>query len=686
MNVFDLAARITLDTSDYEQGLDDAGKKTSSFGSKLKSGLATAAKVGAAAVTAAGAAVGAIVKKGVEEYANYEQLIGGVETLFKNSADKVQTYAAWAYETAGLSANEYMETVTSFSASLLQSLGGDTDKAADVADQAITDMSDNANKMGTSMELIQNAYQGFAKANYTMLDNLKLGYGGTKEEMQRLIDDANKVKEANGEMADLSIDSFADITEAIHIVQTEMDITGTTAKEASTTISGSLASVKAQWHNLLTAMSADGWDIGVYVDNLVDTVKTAAGNIIPVISQALSGIGEVIQGLAPIIAEELPILIETVVPSLLAAGGTLLTGLINGIIVALPSLIDPAIQLINQLSTFIIQNLPLIVDAAIQIIIALANGLAQALPELIPAIVQAVITIAETLIKNIPLVIDAAFQIMVGIVDGIMNAFPLLGQVWDGIKEGFSAAWEAVKTVWNAAKGFFSGIWNAIKAVFSVVSSILTGYFSAAWNGIKGVWNAATGYFQNIWNTIKGIFSVVQSVLSGDFRGAWNAIKGIFDGWGSYFTGIWNNVKNIFKSAIDKLKSFFHFDWSLPKIKLPHFSITGSFSLSPPSIPHISVSWYKKAMDNAMLLNGATIFGMSGNNLLGGGEAGPEVVSGADTLMNMISKSVKSAMGAPVINITVNGANIQDDQTLAEKISFEVQMMLDRRRAAFGRA
>ena len=553
-----------------------------------------------------------------------------------------------------------------------------------MADKIVTAEADIVAATGNTQENVQNAFNGIMKSNYTMLDNLQLGITPTKEGFQEVIDKVNEWNEANGRTTNYVIDNLADCQSALIDYIDMQGLSGYAMEEASQTIQGSLASVKGAWSNLMTSIAADGWDIGVYVSNFVETVKTAAGNIIPVISQVLSGLGEVIQGLAPIIANELPILIETIVPSLLSAGGALLTGLINGIIVALPSLIDPAIQLINQLSTFIIQNLPLIVDAAIQIIIARANGLAQALPELIPAIVQAVITIAETLIKNIPLVIDAAFQIMVGIVDGIMNAFPLLGRVWDGIKEGFSAAWEAVKTVWNAAKGFFSGIWNAIKAVFSVVSSILTGYFSAAWNGIKGVWNAATGYFQNIWNTIKGIFSVVKSVLSGDFSGAWEAIKGIFNGWGSYFTGIWNNVKNIFKSAIDKLKSFFHFDWSLPKIKLPHFSITGKFSLSPPSIPHISVEWFRKAMDNAMLLNDATIFGAAGGNLLGAGEAGPEVVSGADTLMKMITKAVKGSMGAPVININVNGANIQDDQKLAEKIAFQFQMLIDREAMAVG--
>ena len=258
MNLLDLYAKITMDTSGYEKSLDDASSKASDFASKLKSGLATAAKVGVAALSAAATGVAALTTASIDQYAEYEQLVGGVDTLFKTASDKVQQYADKAYETAGMSANEYMNTVTSFSASLLQSLKGDTEAAAQKADQAITDMADNANKMGTSMEMIQNAYQGFAKQNYTMLDNLKLGYGGTKEEMQRLLKDAEKL---SGVKYDLS--SYADIVDAIHVVQTEMGITGTTAREASTTIQGSVASMKGAWKNLVTAIAADGWDIGV---------------------------------------------------------------------------------------------------------------------------------------------------------------------------------------------------------------------------------------------------------------------------------------------------------------------------------------------------------------------------------------------------------------------------------------
>lgn len=291
MNLFDLYARIFIDTSEYEKGLSDAGEKTSSFSDKLKTGLATAAKVGAAAITAASAAVAALTKSSLEQYGEYEQLVGGVETLFKKASDTVLNYAQNAYKTAGLSANQYMSTVTSFSASLLQSLGNDTSAAAAMADLAITDMADNANKMGTSIEMIQNAYQGFAKQNFTMLDNLKLGYGGTKTEMERLLADAEELKAANGEMVSYSIDSFADMVEAIHVVQTEMGITGTTAAEASSTIEGSISSMKSAWNNLSTGMADETADMETLVKNFVDSVDTAGKNIVPRVEQIVRGIG-----------------------------------------------------------------------------------------------------------------------------------------------------------------------------------------------------------------------------------------------------------------------------------------------------------------------------------------------------------------------------------------------------------
>ena len=292
------AAYVTVMPSmkDFQSQVDSGVK--SAFGG-VKGILSGALAAGAAA---AGAKFSSAA---MQAYADFEQLQGGIETMFKGSASTVAAYAAGAYKTAGLSANSYMEQVTSFSASLLQGLGGDTAKAADYADQAVRDMADNVNKFGSNIQSVQDAYQGFSKQNFTMLDNLKLGYGGTKAEMERLIADANKVKAAHGEMADLSIDSFADITEAIHVVQTEMGITGTTAAEAATTISGSVASMRASWQNWLAGLADDGADVGALTDQLVDSAVIAAGNIIPRMGQIASSLGETLMAKGPEIASKL---------------------------------------------------------------------------------------------------------------------------------------------------------------------------------------------------------------------------------------------------------------------------------------------------------------------------------------------------------------------------------------------
>lgn len=292
MNVFNLEASVTMNSADYERSLERAGEKTSLFGSIVKANLASdAIKSGIKKVANAVLEIG---KASFAGYAEYEQLVGGVETLFKSSSETIQKYAANAYKTAGMSANDYMSTVTGFSASLLQSLGNDTVSAAKYADMAITDMADNANKMGTSMESIQNAYQGFAKQNYTMLDNLKLGYGGTKSEMERLLADAEEIKRANGETVSYSIDRFSDMVEAIHVVQTEMDITGTTAAEAEGTIEGSVNSMKAAWNNLAVGMADNNADMEQLTQAFVDSVAAAGKNIVPRVKQIVVGVGSAI--------------------------------------------------------------------------------------------------------------------------------------------------------------------------------------------------------------------------------------------------------------------------------------------------------------------------------------------------------------------------------------------------------
>lgn len=370
----------------------------SQFGGALKSGLAVAAKAAAAATAAAAGAVIALTKSAVENYGEYEQLVGGVETLFKDSAGTVEEYANNAYKTAGLSANEYMETVTSFSASLLQSMGNDTQAAAEKADQAITDMSDNANKMGTDMQSIQNAYQGFAKQNYTMLDNLKLGYGGTKEEMQRLIDDANALNAAQGNYTNYTIESYADIVDAIHTVQTEMGITGTTALEASTTIEGSVSAMKAAWGNFVTGLGNDNANISELSAQLIENVGTVAENVLPVVETVLKNIAQAVQ-------EDGPAMIEKFV-------------------------------------SYAIEKLPEVISLGLQMVVSLVKGIAQNIPQIVTSVLNMVATIVQTIWEALPDIIEVGKNIVRGLWDGIKamaswlkdKVSGFLGGIVDGVK------------------------------------------------------------------------------------------------------------------------------------------------------------------------------------------------------------------------------------------------------------
>lgn len=321
-----------------------------------------------------------------------------------------------------------METVTSFSASLLQSLDGDTQAAVDKADMAITDMSDNANKMGTSMESIQYAYQGFAKQNYTMLDNLKLGYGGTKEEMQRLLDKANEINAQQGIITDYQIESYADVVDAIHVVQTEMGITGTTAREARSTIEGSMNAAKAAWSNLLVGIADDNQNFDQLVNNFVDSVATAAGNILPRIETSITGVGKLIEKIFPVITAEIPSVLNDVLPELVASGISMTNSLISGIEQNIPLITSTVLTIGEQLIGAMVEIAPHFILIGVQLFAQLTLGIAQALPELIPVILDTVFMIAETLIDpdNIGILIDAAAQLMIGLALGLTNSVPII--------------------------------------------------------------------------------------------------------------------------------------------------------------------------------------------------------------------------------------------------------------------
>lgn len=473
MELFKIFGTIALKGKDQFNGdIDESSSKAEKLSSKIGKGLGAAAKIGAAAIGAAATAVGALTKKSREEYAEYEQLVGGVETLFKDSADVVKQYANNAYQTAGLSANDYMETVTSFSASLLQSLGGDTEAAAKQADLAVTDMADNANKMGTAMGDIQNAYQGFAKQNYTMLDNLKLGYGGTKEEMQRLIDNANALNAAQGNLTNYSIDSYSDIVSAIHDVQTEIGITGTTAKEASTTIQGSLSAMKSAWTNLLTGIGDDSQDLDKLINNFVDSTGTAAENILPRLGKIITGIGSLAERLAPVVAAAIPGLVTTVLPNLVQSGISMVGAILQGLVQMLPQIIQYGVDMVITLIESISSDPESLVETAITLVVTIVSGLIDAIPKLIAAAADLVTGLLMALISNAPNLLAAGLKLVGKIAEGIANSLGEIvnagAKVVDSIIDGIAGAWGKLK---NWFKGLWDGLFGGLSANVSVNGS-----------------------------------------------------------------------------------------------------------------------------------------------------------------------------------------------------------------------
>lgn len=533
MELFKIFGRIAVNNEEAHRELDNTTGKAKEASEKIGKFFGSVAKtVGKASLAAIGAAatgIAALTKSAVENYAEYEQLVGGVETLFKDSSAKVLEYANNAYKTAGLSANDYMETVTSFSASLLQSLGGDTEKAAEIGNMAVIDMSDNANKMGSSMESIQNAYAGFAKQNYTMLDNLKLGYGGTKEEMQRLIDDANALNAAQGNMTKYSIDSYADIVSAIHDVQTEMGITGTTAQEAATTIQGSLASTKAAWDNWLTGTGS----IDALVGTVVNSAKLLAKAIGDILPSLTTGISQLVSQLAP----EIPPLINQLLPSIIDSITTMISSLgsqLPAILATiLPVITGSAPQIINTLITALISSLPIIVSSAGQLILALASGISQSLPTLIPTIVDVVLQIVMTLVENVNLLVDAAVNLISALAEGLIAALPIL------IAQAPTIISRLVQELIAAAPQL---LLSAAEIVVQIVSGIADNLFALGKSAGEIITTIAEGIGE-MWGSLVGVGSQVVAKIREGISNAWQGLKNWFKGlWDGLFGGLNVNV------------------------------------------------------------------------------------------------------------------------------------------------
>lgn len=610
-----LIIKTLLDNSQLKSGLSAMNSMVSSASAKV----GTFAKVGAAAVgTAVGAgttAAAALVKQSVDGYATFEQMVGGVETLFGAGGQSMEEYAQStgktvgeiegkynslmtaqttmlnnannAYKTAGLSANNYMETVTSFSASLIQSLGGDTEKAASYADRAITDMSDNSNKLGTNMRDIQNAYQGFAKQNYTMLDNLKLGYGGTQEEMKRLIKDASQmtdVQQKLGVTVDESSLSFGNIVNAISVMQESLGIAGTTSKEAATTIEGSLNSAKAAWENLVVGMADDNADFDTLVQNFVDTASTALENMLPRIEIALTGLGQLIEKLLPVIVQKVPEIIMQTLPGLINAGlqmvsalgqglmqylpelisyaTQLVVQLVQGLVSALPKIVEFASRLIQTIVTSLVNAAPDLIDAGKELIEFLVNGIAENLPNIVQTITDLIANINSFWAENGPEFIKWGTDLLSNLIDGITQAVPVLLQNLPGIIQSMVEGLLnngpvliecGLKLLLQLIEGILSCIPDILAAIPQIIAAIVEAFVNYDWLGLgTEVINFVKDGMGESWDNIVAFFTetipnFIQSIFD------WfNELPGKLLEWGqNVYTTVTTAISDMVTAAVE---------------------------------------------------------------------------------------------------------------------------------------
>lgn len=651
-----ISQNITKELEGGSGGLSKAGQSAgNSFGKSL---MKTVAALGIGKMAMDG------VKAAFSEGAALQQSLGGVETLFKDNADTVIKNAQNAYKTAGLSANEYMESVTSFSASLLQSLGGDTEKAASVADMALTDMSDNANKFGTDMSSIQTAYQGFAKQNYTMLDNLKLGYGGTKSEMERLLKDASELSGVKYDISNLN-----DVYSAIHVIQDNLGVTGTTAKEAASTFSGSFASMSAAAKNFFGALTTGG-DVAGTLSTLIDSaVVFVQGNVLPMLGDMLSSLpgalqtvlsqygpaaGQALidmfqQGLAMLpevfstIADRVTGVIDMIETNDLIGKGLELVGnLAKGAINAIPSLVSSMSAIVSRAVSFLASNLPQFMTKGWEMLNSIRQGIMDKLPEIGQTMLELVKNVISSVTTHLPEILQLGLsmigQLLAGILNGIANLPATISKVVQAISSTFEGTdWKAIgKRILDGIiaglRSFMSSVGPAVKAVVQMIDKTFN--FSAT---IAKVRNA---------------FNNIKSAISNALNSAKNTVSNVV-----------SRIKGIFPLSIGKIFS---------NLKLPHISVSGGvapFGIGGAgSLPHFSVSWYKKAENNPYIFTDATLFGA--------GERNDEILYGRAALMKDISAAVNNGGGGAEITtyITVNGA--EDPEEWASKFARQMKIQM----------
>lgn len=676
--------------------VEDAGQAAKNADSGFTTWKATLANLASTAITKVisgctqlAEKMADVTKSAVGHYAEYEQLVGGVETLFKDSSGKLIGYAEKAYKTAGMSSNQYMNTATSFAASLIQGLGGDTAKAVELTNLAITDMSDNANKMGTDIGSIQDAYQGFAKQNYTMLDNLKLGYGGTQSEMIRLINDSGVLGE---KIESLDNVTFDQMIEAIHKIQDNLGITGTTALEAGTTISGSWSSVQALFENILTKvgsklaptvmgflqqlsdwMETIDWDafatsVGDALQRVFDWIQKI--DFTTFFEKGMDGVTEFIEGLGDFATKAIEVIgdIQSFIDILIT-----LSPIILGVVTTLDSLAVAFKigEIIDSVKTAMTGLFAAMSANPIVAVIAIIAGLVVTLVTLWNTnedFRNAVTAIWDS-IKNVWESVKEAFANFVAAIGEKIEAVKeFFGNLKDAASEKFSAMKEVVSekfsqiketmgTTMQAAKDTVSEKLQNMKTAYSEHGGGIKGIAAAAMEGVKGYYSAGYTFIDNLTGgklsavankfkskmseakqAVSNKISEIKNSFSNGLGNAYSTVTNILGNIKNKFSNIMDSAKNIVSNAINRIKSFFNFSWSLPHLKLPHISISGSFSLTPPSVPHFGIDWYKKAMDDGMIMNQPTIFGYNAksNQFLAGGEAGSETVVGTQSLMDMI--------------------------------------------------
>lgn len=699
LELFKLFGSIGLKgVEETKKGIKDTTNTAKEESSKIEKAVnktgEIASKVGKAAIigaTAAATAIGTITKFVIQHYAEYEQLVGGVETLFGAQGLSLKKYAQSigqtveqargkydqliqaqtevmnnakvAYKTAGMSANDYMNTITSFAAALKQSTANEME-AAKVANQTVIDMADNANKMGTNMEDIQNAYQGFSKQNYTMLDNLKLGYGGTKSEMERLLQDAEKLTGIH-----YDINNLSDVYNAIHEIQKNLGITGTTAKEAMKTIDGAMKMTKASWDNLLTGLADPKQAVGPLISEFAKSLGILAKNVTPKIKEVFDALPNALIQITP----QLMNMIIDLAPSLILAAINLVAGLIGalpGIISPIfsqlsnligsgmidkigqsissnmPTLISKGLDMLLQFSQAVLTYLPVLVGMGMKLIFYLVQGLMSALPTLISKVPTIIANLADAFSNSAQTIFAWGVKIIAEIIKGLVMSIPSLIANIPKIIYAIFAVWNAINW-WNLGKGLINGIKNGITSMGGSLTSTAKNLFESLKNSVSNIFNNIKKVIESpIFGAKTKVLAIIGELQNG-VRVGFNFIK-------SHASSVWNGIKNAIMSPmsaaanfvraiINKIKGFFNFRISWPHIPLPHFNIKPNGwnvgDLLKGKIPSLGIKWYAQAMDNPMILDAPTIFGMSNGQMLGAGEAGAEVVAGRDTLMKMINQA-----------------------------------------------